>query len=232
MNCPGAAARRSSMRGCALFDQFGLLDHHHRVGAARDHAAGGDRGRGAGRDLQRRRMAAGDHLGIERKQLRTARRWRRRCRPRAPRSRRHWSGRTAAHRPRPPRHAPARASAHPPAPRVSARSGDRSRCFSKRARASSADTTSRNCSCRAAARTRAISSASSLRSSALLMLVSRPRPHLHRRAGGITFAVGRHQDPAVGARQRRQRQIFRRQRLEPVRRCAAPARLRPSPPWT
>src|SRR5664280_282168 len=42
---------------------------------------------------------------------------------------------------------------------LSAASGERSRCRSKRARASSADTTSRNCSWRAAARTRASSSA-------------------------------------------------------------------------
>ncbi len=51
---------------CALLHQFGLLDHHHRVGAARDHAAGRDRCSGAGFDLQRRRVAAGNHLGIER----------------------------------------------------------------------------------------------------------------------------------------------------------------------
>ena len=65
MNWPGAAARRSSMRGAPSLDQLGVLDHHHRVGAARHHAAGGDGGGGAGRDLDRRRMAAGDHLGVE-----------------------------------------------------------------------------------------------------------------------------------------------------------------------
>ena len=97
MNCPGAAARRSSIAGHAL-DQLGVLDHHHRVGAARHHAAGGDGGGGAGRHLELRRVAAGDHLGVERELLRRARRARRPCRRRAARSRRHWRGRTAARR--------------------------------------------------------------------------------------------------------------------------------------
>ena len=65
MNCPGVAARRSSIAGIAL-DQLGVLDHHHGVGAARHHAAGGDGGGGAGPDLELRRMAAGDHFGVER----------------------------------------------------------------------------------------------------------------------------------------------------------------------
>ena len=65
MNCPGAAARRNSIVGAALVDQLGLLDHHHAVGAARQHAAGRDGGGGAGRNLERRRMAAGDHFGVE-----------------------------------------------------------------------------------------------------------------------------------------------------------------------
>ena len=46
-----------------------MLDHHHRVGAARDDAAGRDRRRGAGQYFDRRRNAAGDHFGIERKTL-------------------------------------------------------------------------------------------------------------------------------------------------------------------
>src|SRR5665213_312768 len=61
---------------------------------------------------------------------------------------------------------------------VSPLSGVRSRCSSKRARASSADTTSRNCSCRAATRTRAISAvpASLLLRVSLIGFCSRPRP--------------------------------------------------------
>ena len=71
MNCPGVTARRSSIAGIAL-DQLGVLDHHHGVGAARHHAAGGDGGGGAGLDLDLGRMAAGDHLGVERELLRRA----------------------------------------------------------------------------------------------------------------------------------------------------------------
>jgi hypothetical protein len=44
-----------------------VLDHHHRIGAARDDAAGGDRRRCAGRHFDGGRNAAGDHFGIERK---------------------------------------------------------------------------------------------------------------------------------------------------------------------
>ena len=71
MNCPGVTPRRNSIAGHAL-DQLGVLDHHHGVGAARHHAAGGDGGGGAGRDLELRRVAAGDHLGVERELLRRA----------------------------------------------------------------------------------------------------------------------------------------------------------------
>ncbi len=49
-----------------------MLDHHHRVGAARDNAAGGDHGRGAGHDLDRRLHAASHDLGVERKPPRRA----------------------------------------------------------------------------------------------------------------------------------------------------------------
>ena len=66
-----AAARRSSIAG-AVLDELGVLDHHHGVGAARNGAAGRDRGRGAGRHLDRGRDAAGDHLGVKRKPLRRA----------------------------------------------------------------------------------------------------------------------------------------------------------------
>src|SRR6478672_1774042 len=98
----------------------------------------------------------------------------------------------------------------------SAGSGERTRCRSKRARASSADTTSRNCSWRAAARTRAIRSLSPsdrcFRDS-LTLQHSWPRSYLNKCACGITLTVGRHQYPAIRARERRKGQIFRRQRL-------------------
>ena len=55
MNCPGAAARRTSIAGPrAVFSKFGVLDHDHSVGAARDHAAGRNRGGGAGPDFDLR----------------------------------------------------------------------------------------------------------------------------------------------------------------------------------
>ena len=66
----GAAQIDRRRRG--VLDQFGLLDHHHRIGAARDDPAGGDRGRGARHHFERRRNAAGDHFGVERKPLRRA----------------------------------------------------------------------------------------------------------------------------------------------------------------
>jgi hypothetical protein len=42
-----------------------VLDHHDRVGAARNHAAGCDRRGGAGHHLDRRLYAAGNYLGVE-----------------------------------------------------------------------------------------------------------------------------------------------------------------------
>src|SRR5262245_3273086 len=96
-------------------------------------------------------------------------------------------------------------------------SGARSRWRSKRTRASSGDTTSRNCSCRAAARTRAIRSPSSTARGFLVSLIARhswqswhswPRPYPNGRAGGISFAVRRDHDPSVGAGKRRQRKIL------------------------
>ena len=57
---PATTVRRRSIAGAAAVDQLRMLDHHDGIGAARDHAAGRDRGRGAGRDgdlaaLDRRR---------------------------------------------------------------------------------------------------------------------------------------------------------------------------------
>jgi hypothetical protein len=51
--------------GIALLDQIGLLDHHHRIGAPRYHAASSDGGGGAGRDLERRGIAAGNYFGVQ-----------------------------------------------------------------------------------------------------------------------------------------------------------------------
>ena len=51
--------------GGDALDQLGVLDHHHSVGAARHHTAGRDGGRGAGRDFELRRVAAGDHFRVE-----------------------------------------------------------------------------------------------------------------------------------------------------------------------
>ncbi len=73
MNCPGAAARRISIAGAfRIVEQFGVLDHDDRIGAARHHAAGRNRGGAARRNRDRRRMTAGDHLAIERKPARRA----------------------------------------------------------------------------------------------------------------------------------------------------------------
>ena len=90
---------------------------------------------------------------------------------------------------------------------------------SKRRRASTAETTSRNCSCRAACRTASRIAAPGA-SCFLFTAISRSGPwsHGNRRPGRKTFAVGGNDNPAVAARQRRKRQIARRQRLcHPVR---------------
>ena len=55
------------------------------------------------RDVERRRMAAGDHFGIEGESVAACHRGAERYRRRAPQSRPRWSGRTAAHRSAPPR---------------------------------------------------------------------------------------------------------------------------------
>ena len=85
-------------RRAVSVDQLGVLDHDHRVGAARHHAAGRNRGGGARRHLERRRMAADDHLAVETQAGAARCRSRPRCRRSAPQSRRHWRDRTAARR--------------------------------------------------------------------------------------------------------------------------------------
>ena len=195
MNWPGETARRTSIAGDRRLDQLGVLDHHHGVGAARHHAAGGDGGRGAGptsifgRDARRRsprrsaqparrRVAgAGGVGGAQREAVDVGAVERRHVERRGHVMRQH-----AAERVR-------QATG-------SAASGERSRWRSKRAFASSADTTSRNCSCRARAA-----------HGGKKVGVSWQRPHRHLRAGRIAFAFRRNQHPAVGAGQRRMRQI-------------------------
>ncbi len=227
MNCPGAAARRISTAGrFRIVEQFGVLDHDHGVGAARQHAAGRNRGRGAGCHRDRGRMAAGDHFAIEREAEAARCRSRPRCRPRAAQIRRRRNGRKAARRPALRCRRRARGRAHRRARTVSTPRGAKSRWLSKRLLASSAETTSRNCSCRAARRTASISAVSGF--GRRLMAASWQRPHRHGDAGGIAFAFGRHQHPAVGLRERLQRQkaraerhgaFFRQSRAARIRRC-------------
>ena len=61
-------------RRCGLvLDQLGVFDHHHRVGAARNDAAGRDRRCGASGHFKSWCNTAGDDLAIERETLRCAR---------------------------------------------------------------------------------------------------------------------------------------------------------------
>ena len=215
-------------RRCALvLDQLGMLDHHHRVGAARNHAAGRDRGGRAGRDLERRRMAAHDHLAVE---TQPARRDVARARGvgGAQREavhigaieRRHVDRRGHVMR----EHAAERVAA---SATVSPASGARSRCRAKRARASSAETTSRNCSCRAARRIAAIEIVlgrfrfEACRHGQGLITTSAP--------AGYPSLSARHQNPSVGLRQRRERHIARGYGFQPRRRACAPERPRRAP---
>ena len=228
MNWPGATARRSVDRRRDLgFDQLGVLDHHHRVGAARDDAAGRDRGRGAGQHLDGGRDAAGDHLGIERKPPRRAVARARGVGGAHARSRRHWRGRTAAHRSARRRRPRARGRAPRRAATVSPASGARSMQASKRRRASSAETTSRNCSCRAARRTAS--------------RIARDRGRRLRFGGfvhghGLTatgvpaakpsLSAGTRIQPSLRG-QRFQRQITRGERLRHAAGASAPGPVRP-----
>ena len=70
------AARRRPAQidrgGGGVFEKLGLFDHHHRIGAARDDAAGRDGGGCAGFDRNGRSDAAGDHFRVEGKPLRRA----------------------------------------------------------------------------------------------------------------------------------------------------------------
>ena len=70
-----AACRRTPQfdrRRRGILDELGLLDHDHGVGAARHHAAGCDRRRGAGHDFEHGRDPAGDNFRIEREPFRRA----------------------------------------------------------------------------------------------------------------------------------------------------------------
>ena len=181
----GARWRRPAATACAHVDRapslgrLGRLDHHHRVRAARDHAAGGDRAsRRPGRT-----SCAGACPGVSISAVSGGGAARRGARlrgpPRARRSRRRWSDRSRARRRAA---ATSRASTRPRHScerRASPRRAERARsCARKRASASSRLTTSRNCSCRAACR-------SSSRGRGVMSSLARrrrhdARPHRHR----------------------------------------------------
>ena len=195
------AAHVDRRRSVAV-DQLGVLDHHHGVGAARDHAAGRDRGRGARRRL--RAPAHGRRRSTSPLSAKPARRDVARARGvgGAQREaidigaieRRHVDRRGHIMR----QHAAERARR---ARRSRPGSGDRSMCRAKRARASSAETTSRNCSCRAARRIAAMRSA--LDRFWLETCGHGQGLTTTSVAGRIPFAFGRDQNPAIGLRQRR-----------------------------
>src|ERR1700758_2628767 len=95
-------------------------------------------------------------------------------------------------------------------------SGARSSCASKRRRASAAETTSRNCSCRAARRIASIIAARAGLASGLIAAAktnSWPLVHGNLAARGKAFALGRNHDPAVAAAKRGQGQISGPKRL-------------------
>ena len=158
----GGRAAQFDEQAVFVLDQFGLLDHHHGIGAARQHAAGRDRAGGAGRHLDLRRVPAGDHFGVEtqfqrRGFARLGNVFRAQCEAvdAGAVERRHIERRRDVMRQR---------AAERGIERNGFRAGratDR-RCAAKRFCASSGDTTSRNCSCRAALRTAASKSDSAL----------------------------------------------------------------------
>src|SRR5262249_7583871 len=97
-------------------------------------------------------------------------------------------------------------------------SGARSTCASKRRRASAAETTSRNCSCRAARRiasTIALLVVLGLASGLIAAAKANSRPWVNGdiAAGGKAFAGGRNENPAVAAGERGQGQISGPERL-------------------
>src|SRR5690606_21947830 len=87
-------------------------------------------------------------------------------------------------------------------------SGFRSRCRSKRVRASSGETTSRNCSWRAAARTASSRRPEGISNfsvrSLLMTTISWQQSHLSLGTGGKAFALRRNQNPAIGTGERLQ----------------------------
>ena len=127
--------------------RLGVLDHHHGVGAARHHAAGGDR-HGRARPNHGRRHDA----GVNRLRRRAARRaalprTRRTCLRRRRRSHRRSSDRTTARRRARRRRRPARGRARRRAAPSRRRAASRSSAARKRRSASSRSRTWRNCSC-------------------------------------------------------------------------------------
>ena len=150
-----------------------------------------------GVDLERRRMAAGDHLGVERAAGAARRRSRRRCRRRATRSRRRWRGRTAARRSaRATSCASTRPSASASATRLAGERREIEVPREARARLLGRDhfeelLLPRGAADRGDADRARRDFGSNARHGQGLITTSR--------AGRIAFAVGRHQNPAVGA---------------------------------
>ena len=177
-----------------------MLDHHRRIGAARHDAAGRDRRRGAGRDSTAGStpQAMTSALSLSRFGARSLAPAVSAARTAKPSTLERSNGGastgaiTSAASTR--ESAAARGKVSPP-------SGERSMQASKRRRASTAEITSRNCSCRAARRT-ASRIAAPGRDFSLGTYGHGLKDDL--RSCCKTFAVGRDDDPAVAARERRQ----------------------------
>ena len=183
-----------------------------------------------GATLELRRMAAGDHLGVEREQPSALASLGAHSIGRAhARSRRHWSGRTAAHRPAA---TTSCASTRPSASasgNVLGRQAASDRDAARSARAPPRPKRLRGIAPGARPRARA-RSARRLPAGLRSAWSSWPRPYLNGRAGGISLAVGRHQDPAVRPRQRlTAADISRASGSAWPASTRAPARLRPVP---
>ena len=160
---------------------------------------------------------------VETQPARRACRWRRRCRRRAARSRRHWRGRTAARRSARRCRAPARGRARAAsATRLGRQRRQIEMPREARARLLGRDDFEELLLPRGAAdggeqiAARRDVGVRACRHGQGLTTTSR--------AGRIALAVGRHQNPAVGLRQRRQRQIARALSVR-----AAPSRSAPGP---
>ena len=186
-----------------ILHELGLLDHDHRIGAARHDAAGRDRGRGAGSDLERRRVAADDDLAVERE---PARRGVARARVSAARSAKPSTlarsnggtsigAITSSASTRPSAAASCTASAGERREIEMTREA-RARFLRRRPRRETAPAAPRGGPQRETLRRRWAGG---------LTGRSWPRSYHDLRAGRISFAVGGNEDPSVGLRERRER---------------------------